>query len=153
MTKKLFRIVFAFIFVILLAFGSTSLVSAGKPTPPPTPGPTPTPPPIPAGMRAGLRASDYGISPWPSPDWWVASIDSMASRFPGSTGAMIAVVVEIDGMKGPDVGRTSPTRMAGFIRESVSTMSINLSRILQPLMLLVSRSGSRWNPLVAICPC
>ncbi len=101
MIKKLFRIVFAFIFVILLAFASTSLVSAGKPTPPPTPGPTPTPPPIPAGMRAGLRASDYGISPWPSPDWWVASIDSMASRFPGSTGAMIAVVVEIDGMKGP----------------------------------------------------
>jgi hypothetical protein len=87
--------------VLLLALGSTQMVMAGKPTPTPPPGPTPTPPPVPAGMLAGLRASDYGISPWPAPSWWVNSINSMASRFPGSTGAMIAVVVEIDGMKGP----------------------------------------------------
>ncbi len=95
------RVVFVLVLVLVLALSSTMMASAGKPTPPPPPGPTPTPPPVPAGMRAGLRASNYGISPWPSPDWWVSSIDSMAARFPGSTGAMIAVVVEIDGMKGP----------------------------------------------------
>ena len=60
-----------------------------------------TAPPIPAGLRAGLRASDYGIRPWPSPAWWVGSIDSMATRFPGAIGAMVAVVVEIDGHTGP----------------------------------------------------
>ena len=99
MSKNRFRIFLVIALVLLMALGSTSLASAGKPTPTPTP--VPTPPPIPASMRAGLRASDYGISPWPLPDWWVNSINSMAGRFPGSTGAMIAVVVEIDGMKGP----------------------------------------------------
>jgi hypothetical protein len=48
-------------------------------------------------MRAGLRASNYGITPFPSPTWWVDSIDSMASRFPGSVGEQIAVVVEVAG--------------------------------------------------------
>jgi len=52
-------------------------------------------------MRAGLRASDYGISPWPSPTWWKDSINSMASKFLTSTGEMVAIPVEIDGMKGP----------------------------------------------------
>src|SRR5512136_2012709 len=99
MSKKAFRLFLMLVMVLLMVLGSASLASAGKPTPTPTP--PPTPPPVPAGMRAGLRASDYGISPWPSPDWWVNSINSMASRFPTSTGAMIAVVVEIDGMKGP----------------------------------------------------
>src|SRR5512136_2311799 len=99
MSKKAFRLFLMLVMVLLMVLGSASLASAGKPTPTPTP--PPTPPPVPAGMRAGLRASDYGISPWPTPDWWVNSIDSMASRFPTSTGSMIAVVVEIDGMKGP----------------------------------------------------
>ncbi len=101
MSKNRIRIFVVLVLVLLMALGSTSLVSAGKPTPTPPPGPTPTPPSVPQGMRAGLRASDYGISPWPAPTWWVNSINSMASRFPGSTGSMIAVVVEIDGMKGP----------------------------------------------------
>ena len=51
-------------------------------------------------LRAGLRASDYGILPWPDSDWWVNSIFSMTSRFPGSTGAMVAVVVETGGEDG-----------------------------------------------------
>jgi hypothetical protein len=99
MYKNCIRIFFVAALVLLMAVSSTLPALAGKPTP--TPPPTGTPPPVPGGMRAGLRASDYGISPWPSPDWWVNSINSMASRFPSSTGAMIAVVVEIDGMKGP----------------------------------------------------
>jgi hypothetical protein len=101
MSRKRINTFVVAVLVLLLALGSTQMVMAGKPTPTPPPGPTPTPPPVPAGMLAGLRASDYGISPWPTPSWWVNSINSMASRFPGSTGAMIAVVVEIDGMKGP----------------------------------------------------
>jgi hypothetical protein len=53
--------------------------------------------PIPAGLRAGLRASNYGITPFPSPTWWSNSINSMASRFPGSTPEQVAVVVEVLG--------------------------------------------------------
>src|SRR5262245_43034306 len=49
------------------------------------------------GLRAGLRASNYGISPFPSPTWWVSSIQSMASRFQQSTGEQVAVVVEVSG--------------------------------------------------------
>jgi hypothetical protein len=83
------------IVALLVVLASVSVVSAGKPTPTPPPGPTPTSaPPPPGPLLAGLRASNYGISPWPSPTWWVNSINSMASRFPGSTGTMIAVVVE-----------------------------------------------------------
>jgi len=52
---------------------------------------------IPPGLRAGLRASNYGITPFPAPSWWVNSISSMASRFPGSTKEQVAVVVEVLG--------------------------------------------------------
>jgi hypothetical protein len=87
--------------LLLLVFGqgNPSVANAAKPptrTPIPV-GPTPTPPPVPPGLRAGLRASNYGISPFPSPSWWVNSISSMASRFPGSTGEQVAVVVEVLG--------------------------------------------------------
>ena len=77
--------------------GAPGPAIAAKPTPTPQPTPPPPPPPIPDGMRAGLRASNYGITPFPSPSWWVDSIDSMASRFPGSTGEQVAVVVEVAG--------------------------------------------------------
>ncbi len=87
--------------IIMLAFGNTSSVEAGKPPTATPPGPTATPVPIPAGLRAGLRASNYGLSPWPTAAWWVSSIQSMAGRFPGSIGSSILVVVEIDGMTGP----------------------------------------------------
>jgi len=81
-----------------LSIGNFSNVDAAKPQRTPTPVvPTPTSPPIPAGLRAGLRASNYGISPFPSPTWWVDSIDSMTSRFPGAVGEQIAVVVEVSG--------------------------------------------------------
>jgi len=87
-------------FLLLLVFGrdNPSVANAAKPptrTPVPV-GPTPTPAPGP-GLRAGLRASDYGISPFPSPSWWVNSINSMSARFPGSTGEQVAVVVEVLG--------------------------------------------------------
>jgi len=84
---------------LALSIGNASTVDAAKPPPKtPTPsGPTPTAPPIPPGLRAGLRASNYGISPFPSPNWWVSSINSMASRFPGSVGEQVAVVVEVSG--------------------------------------------------------
>ena len=97
------RLVISLVGILLLLFtfnlGQTSTVDAAKPptkTPTPT-GPTSTPPPIPPGLRAGLRASNYGISPFPPPTWWVSSINSMAARFPGSAGEQIAVVVEVSG--------------------------------------------------------
>jgi hypothetical protein len=100
--KKLVSLVLALsIAAMLVAFGGTSTAAAGKPPTATPPGPTATPAPIPPGLRAGLRSSDYGISPWPSPTWWVASITSMAGRFPGALGSSILVVVEIDGMTGP----------------------------------------------------
>jgi hypothetical protein len=87
--------------LLLLVFGqgNPSIANAAKPptrTPIPV-GPTPTLGPVPSGLRAGLRASNYGISPFPSPSWWVNSINSMAPRFPGSTGEQVAVVVEVLG--------------------------------------------------------
>ena len=87
--------------VFALTLGGTASVGAKPPRPTPTATPTPIPPVVPAGMRAGLRSSDYGISPWPSANWWVDSINSMSGRFPGSVGSAILVVVEIDGMSGP----------------------------------------------------
>jgi hypothetical protein len=91
----------AFLILVLalvqVAPGTPGPVYAAKPTPTPAPTPPPPPPPIPAGMRAGLRASNYGIVPFPSPSWWVDSIDSMASRFPGSAGEQVAVIVEVAG--------------------------------------------------------
>jgi hypothetical protein len=101
--SRLTRLVIGLAGILLLLFtfsiGTFSTAEAAKPpTKTPTPLPsTPTPPPIPAGLRAGLRASNYGISPFPSPIWWVNSIHSMASRFPGSVGEQIAVVVEVAG--------------------------------------------------------
>jgi hypothetical protein len=70
--------------------GTAPSAEAARKTPSPTPVVGPT-------LRAGLRASNYGITPFPSPTWWVDSIDSMASRFPGSVGEQIAVVVEVSG--------------------------------------------------------
>lgn len=69
-----------------VSLGNTSAVSGAKP-------PTNTS----AGLRAGLRASNYGISPFPSPTWWVNSINSMAGRFSGTVGEQVAVVVEVLG--------------------------------------------------------
>ena len=77
--------------------GAPGPVYAAKPTPTPEPTPPPPPPATPEGLRAGLRASDYGISPFPSPTWWVSSINDMASRWPGAVGEQIAVVVEVAG--------------------------------------------------------
>src|SRR5262245_17613453 len=70
------------------AVQNTSTVGAAQPQ---------EPAPVTDGLRAGLRASNYGISPFPSPAWWVGSIRSMASRFPRSTGEQVAVVVEVSG--------------------------------------------------------
>ena len=91
------------IVALVLAIGlagsaSVNAAKPPKPTPTPTATPTPTPTPqIPAGLRAGLRASNYGITPFPAPSWWVDSIGSMASRFPTSTREQLAVVVEVSG--------------------------------------------------------
>lgn len=115
MSKNRIRLFFVVVLVALMALGSTLPAGAGKPTPP-TPTPTPPPPTVPAGMRAGLRASDYGISPWPTPSWWVDSINSMAGRFTNgnsATGEMVAVVVEIDGMKGPGCWAHFPAPATG----------------------------------------
>jgi hypothetical protein len=46
-------------------------------------------------LRAGLRSSPYGISPFPSPPWWTDSTLDMASRFSGSTPAVIWIVGEV----------------------------------------------------------
>jgi len=100
--QKPVHLLLALVLLLLLivgnitAVGATGSTAPKQPTPTPS-GPTPTPPPVPAGMRAGLRASNYGISPWPSPTWWVNSINSMKSRWPGSTGEQVAVVVEVSG--------------------------------------------------------
>jgi hypothetical protein len=90
--------------VILVAFaqpnGGALPAFAAKKTPAPTATPTPTgtPPTLPPSeLRAGLRASNYGITPFPSPAWWTDSIDSMASRFPNAAAEQIAVVVEVAG--------------------------------------------------------
>jgi hypothetical protein len=88
------RIVASGVALLILILSLVQLV-------PGTPGPAyaakPTPAPPPDVLRAGLRASDYGISPFPSPTWWVSSINDMASRFPGAVGEQIAVVVEVAG--------------------------------------------------------
>lgn len=98
-TRLIISLVGIWLLLVAFSFGTSSSASAAKPpTKTPTPsGPTPTPPPIPQGLRAGLRASNYGITPFPSPAWWVNSIDSMSSRFSGSVGEQVAVVVEVSG--------------------------------------------------------
>jgi len=83
--------------IALAAQGTQPANAAKPPKPTATPAATPTNPPIPAGLRAGLRASNYGITPWPAPSWWVNSINSMKGRFAGATGEQIAVVVEVSG--------------------------------------------------------
>ena len=90
---RFIRVLLSVIGLLVLVFtmsqgqGAVPSANAAKPTPPPPADP----------LRAGLRASNYGISPFPSPTWWVGSINSMASRFPGSVGEQIAVVVEVSG--------------------------------------------------------
>lgn len=98
-TRLLTSLVGILLLIFAFSLGNISTADAAKPpTKTPTPaGPTPTPPPIPAGLRAGLRASNYGISPFPPPSWWVNSINDMKSRFPGSVGEQVAVVVEVAG--------------------------------------------------------
>src|ERR1700752_4258053 len=98
-TRLVLSLVGILLLVLTFSIGNISTADAAKPpTKTPTPaGPTPTPPPIPAGLRAGLRASNDGISPFPPPTWGVSSINSMASRFPGSVGEQVAVVVEVSG--------------------------------------------------------
>src|SRR5215510_7864075 len=97
-TRLVISLVGIFLLVFAFSIGNISTVDAAKPPKTPTPsGATPTPPPVPAGLRAGLRASNYGISPFPPPTWWVSSINSMASRFAGSIGEQVAVVVEVAG--------------------------------------------------------
>jgi hypothetical protein len=112
---------------LALSLGNTSTADAAKP-----PTRTPTPPPVSDVLRAGLRASNYGISPFPSPTWWVNSINSMASRFPGSVGEQVAVVVEVAG----GGGRT-------ICSNQFSTRSI------QP----VSKCGCRWSQRVVRSLC
>jgi hypothetical protein len=103
---------FVTIVMILSIFAYPAPAQAGKPTPPP---PTPTPGSGPAAIRAGLRSSDYGISPWPSPEWWVDSINSMKGKFSTNnpTGSSILVVVEIDGMSGPGCWAHFPAPATG----------------------------------------
>jgi hypothetical protein len=90
-------ITLACILLLPLAFSQRDIavVHAARSTMATQAAPTPTPPATP--LRAGLRASNYGISPFPSSTWWVNSINSMASRFRGSTGEQVAVVVEVLG--------------------------------------------------------
>jgi hypothetical protein len=104
MSKARPLIVILTLFLIFAVICSSTVTSADAARPPrPTatpPGPTATtqpPPTIPPGLRAGLRASNYGITPWPSPNWWVDSTTSMASRWPTSTPEQVAVVVEVAG--------------------------------------------------------
>jgi hypothetical protein len=96
-TRPLLVLSLLFALVATAGLGAGSVPSADAARIKPTPSPSPTPPPVPSGLRAGLRASNYGITPFPSPTWWVNSIDSRAGRFPGSTGEQIAVVVEVSG--------------------------------------------------------
>jgi len=79
------------LFLVALCVGAvqnTSTVGAAQPQEPSA---------VADGLRAGLRASNYGISPFPSPTWWVSSIQSMSGRFQPSTGEQVAVVVEVSG--------------------------------------------------------
>jgi len=100
---KKYRTIFKLFLVVsaIVAFAVSSFISAEAKPPKPTPTPSTTPQPYDL-VRAGLRSSDYGISPFPSPTWWVNSINSMAGSFSEKpAGSSILVVVEIDGMSGP----------------------------------------------------
>lgn len=91
MLKQIGAMAVSVLSLLMLSVGAvenTSTVMATQPQ---------TPSAVTDGLRAGLRASNYGISPFPSPTWWTTSIQSMASRFPQSTGEQVAVVVEVSG--------------------------------------------------------
>jgi len=85
-TRLVIGLAAALLLLFAFSMGNISTADAAKP-----PTRTPTTPPVSDVLRAGLRASNYGISPFPSPTWWVDSINSMASRFSGSVGEQIAV--------------------------------------------------------------
>src|SRR5262245_14829671 len=112
MLKLIAAMVSSGLFLVTLSVGAvqnTSTVGAAQPQKPSA---------VTVGLRTGLRASNYGISPFPSPTWWVSSIQSMASRFQQSTGEQVAVVVEVLGGGGktrcwahfpdPSPGTTKP---------------------------------------------
>jgi len=47
-------------------------------------------------LRAGLRSSRYGIEPFPSPQWWLDSTQSMADSFEGADPAVVWIVGVVD---------------------------------------------------------
>lgn len=57
--------------------------------PPATSASMPQPP---GALRAGLRSSSYGISPFPTPDWWINSTGSMAARFDSAAPSVVWIV-------------------------------------------------------------
>jgi hypothetical protein len=87
----------------LIALSLTTLIACTQAEP------SPSPTPQPAALRAGLRASDYGIEPWPSPQWWGESLESMAGRFPDADGAIILIVVTTAGARGCVAHFVNPT--------------------------------------------
>jgi hypothetical protein len=87
-TRLIISLAGVLLLLVVSSFSASSPASAAKP---------PTNASQSAGLRAGLRASNYGITPFPSPTWWVDSINSMSSRFSGSVGEQVAVVVEVSG--------------------------------------------------------
>ena len=48
-------------------------------------------------LRAGLRSSSYGISPFPSPEWWLNSTTSMAAPFEDAVPSVVWIVGIVDG--------------------------------------------------------
>src|SRR5262245_26906085 len=91
MLKQIGATVVSVLFLVTLSLSVVENTSTAMATQPQTPSA------VTDSLRAGLRASNYGISPFPSPTWWTTSIQSMAGRFPQSTGEQIAVVVEVSG--------------------------------------------------------
>ena len=85
-TRLFINLVGILLLLVTSSFSASSPASAAEP-----------PRQTPVGLRAGLRASNYGITPFPSPTWWVDSINSMSSRFSGAVGEQVAVVVEVSG--------------------------------------------------------
>ena len=66
-------------------------------------------------LRAGLRSSPYGISPFPSSDWWVASTGSMAARFPGAAPSVVWIVGVIQSASS-DCGLSFPSPGGDYAR-------------------------------------
>ncbi|MCP4543676.1 MAG: hypothetical protein GY832_41715 [Chloroflexi bacterium] len=46
-------------------------------------------------LRAGLRSSSYGISPFPTPEWWLNATSSMASRFQDDSAPSVVWIVGV----------------------------------------------------------